>query len=170
MQLIEESYIASGEGDAQKALLKAKEASNKERGLIRMQEHGGLGDQHNVDLTYSVSSPSFLHVIELAEHVFQVLFTLAIQYTANEQYTEALNTYQLITKNRMFSNSHRLKINMGNIYYKQGQYQQAVKMYRMALDQVSSNQRLLRYKLSIVTSIIIYRCLLVAVRSVQCKT
>lgn len=54
MQLIEESYIASSDGDVRKALSKAKEASNKERSLIRTQEHGGLGDQHNIDLTYSV--------------------------------------------------------------------------------------------------------------------
>lgn len=33
---------------------------------------------------------------------------------------------------------------MGNIYFKQGQYQQAIKMYRMALDQVPSSQRNLR--------------------------
>lgn len=75
---------------------------------------------------------------------FQVLFTLGNQYAANEQYAEALNTYQLITKNRMFSNAHRLKVNMGNIYYKEGQYQQAIKMYRMALDQVPSSQKVLR--------------------------
>lgn len=55
-------------------------------------------------------------------------------------YTEALNTYQLITKNRMFSNSHRLKVNMGNIYFRQGHFHKAVKMYRMALDQVPSTQ------------------------------
>lgn len=54
MQLIEESCIACSEGDARKALAKAKDASNKERSLIRMQEQAGLGDQHNMDLTYSV--------------------------------------------------------------------------------------------------------------------
>lgn len=54
MQLIEESCIASSEGDYRKGLMKAKEASNKERNLIRMQEQSGLGDHHNMDLTYSV--------------------------------------------------------------------------------------------------------------------
>lgn len=54
MQLIEESCFASSEGDNRKALAKAKEASNKERNLIRMQEQSGLGDHHNMDLTYSV--------------------------------------------------------------------------------------------------------------------
>lgn len=33
---------------------------------------------------------------------------------------------------------------MGNIYFKQGQYAKAIKMYRMALDQVSSSQKNLR--------------------------
>lgn len=76
--------------------------------------------------------------------LFKVLFTLANQYAANELYTEALNTYQMITKNRLFSNANRLKVNMGNIYYTLGQYHKAVKMYRMALDQVPSSQKNLR--------------------------
>ncbi|KAJ8973762.1 hypothetical protein NQ317_017564 [Molorchus minor] len=129
MQLVEESCIAQFEGDNRKALTKAKEASNKERSLIRMQEQSGMGDHHNIDLTYAV------------------LFNLGNQYAANELYTEALNTYQMIIKNRMFSNAHRLKINMGNIYFRQSQYQIAVKMYRMALDQVPSSQKNLRIKI-----------------------
>ena len=35
----------------------------------------------------------------------QVLFNLANQYAANEMFAEALNTYQVIVKNRMFSNA-----------------------------------------------------------------
>lgn len=56
MQLIEESAIAQCAGDNKKALFKAKEASNKERSLIRFQEQAGL-DDHNSDLTYVVSVP-----------------------------------------------------------------------------------------------------------------
>lgn len=126
MQLIEESCIANCEGDYRKALAKAKEASNKERNLIKLQEQVDLGELHSIDLTYAV------------------LFTLGNQYAANELYTEALSTYQMIIKNRMFTNAHCLKINMGNIYYKQGRYQMAVKMFRMALDQVPSSQKNLR--------------------------
>lgn len=55
MQLVEESCIASSMGDNRKALSKAKDASNKERSLIRLQEQAGLGDHHNIDLTYAVS-------------------------------------------------------------------------------------------------------------------
>uniref|UniRef100_A0AAR5P8U6 No mechanoreceptor potential B n=2 Tax=Dendroctonus ponderosae TaxID=77166 RepID=A0AAR5P8U6_DENPD len=129
MQLVEESCIAQTAGDSRMALTKAKEASYKERSLIRMQEQNGLGEHHNIDLTYAV------------------LFNLANQYAVNELYTEALNTYQTITKNRMFANAYRLKLNMGNIYLKQGHYQMAVKMYRMALDQVPSTQKNLRIKI-----------------------
>ncbi|CAG9821542.1 unnamed protein product [Phaedon cochleariae] len=129
MQLLEEACVAQSENDFRKALAKAKDASNKERHLIRMQEQSGLGDHHNIDLTYAV------------------LFTLANQYASNELYTEAINTYQMITKNRMFSNAYRLKVNMGNIYFKQGEYQLAVKMFRMALDQVPSSQKNLRIKI-----------------------
>lgn len=70
---------------------------------------------------------------------------MANQYANNELYSEALSTYQMITKNRMFSNAYRLKVNMGNIYYKQAQYHKAIKMYRMALDQVPSSQKNLRW-------------------------
>lgn len=127
MQLIEEACVAECENDYRTALSKAKEASNKERALIKMQEQANLADLHDIDLT------------------FVVLLTLANQYTVNELFTEALSTYQMIIKNRMFTNAHRLKINMGNIYFKQGQYQMAVKMFRMALDQVSSSQKNLRF-------------------------
>ncbi len=104
-----------------------------------MREQAGLSDAHNLDLT------------------FGVLFNLANAYAANEMYSEALNTYQVqchylhsylvvssycgnlqvITKNRMFNNAGRLRVNMGNIYFKLGQYAKAIKFYRMALDQVS---------------------------------
>lgn len=56
-------------------------------------------------------------------------------------YTEALNTYQVMTKNKMFSNASRLKVNMGNIYFKLEQYNKAIKMYRMAMDQVPNTHK-----------------------------
>lgn len=40
----------------QKALEKAKEAGRKERALCRQREQTSLGEQINLDLTYSVST------------------------------------------------------------------------------------------------------------------
>ena len=61
-------------------------------------------------------------------------------------YAEAMSTYQAITKNRMFSYAYQLKVNMGNIHFKLGQYTKALKMYQMALDQVPSHNKELKYK------------------------
>ena len=57
----------------------------------------------------------------------------------------------MITKNRMFNNAGKLKVNMGNIYFKTGQYNKAIKYYRMALDQVlmsNEHDELIRVSIS----------------------
>ena len=45
----------------------------------------------------------------------------------------------------LFSLSGRLRVNMGNIYCEQKKYPQAVKQYRMALDQVPNTHKDMRY-------------------------
>lgn len=59
---------------------------------------------------------------------------------------EALNTYELIVKNKMFPNASRLKVNIGNIYFKKRDYNKAVKYYRMGLDQVPNIQKRIRLR------------------------
>lgn len=129
---MEESILAStGQKlDAIAGLAKAKEASSMDRTLLRMRNQNGGNFTHNFDLTYSV------------------LFNLANLYYKNEMFVEALNTYSLMTKNKMFPNVNRLKINMGNIYFQLGLFSKAIKMYRMALDQVPGNQKELRLKIT----------------------
>ena len=58
MDLIEESCLASCRNEGKLALDKAKEASTKERTLIRQRDQAGLSEQHNMELTFVVS----LHV------------------------------------------------------------------------------------------------------------
>ncbi|XP_047457238.1 intraflagellar transport protein 88 homolog isoform X4 [Mugil cephalus] len=127
--LIEESCMAQSMGTLQLALEKAKEAGRKERALVRQREQSGNADSINLDLTYSV------------------LLNLANQYANNEMYPEALNSYQVIVKNKMFSNAGRLKVNMANIYFKQKNYPKAIKFYRMALDQISNAHKEMRIKI-----------------------
>ncbi|KAK1797505.1 hypothetical protein P4O66_000762 [Electrophorus voltai] len=127
--LIEESCLAHAHMDLQLALEKAKDAGRKERALVRQREQTGTADHINLDLTYSV------------------LFNLANQYANNDMNTEALNTYQVIVKNKMFNNAGRLKVNMANIYFKQKNYLQAIKFYRMALDQISSAHTKMRIRI-----------------------
>nr|KAF6427665.1 intraflagellar transport 88 [Rousettus aegyptiacus] len=128
-ELVEESCIANSCGDLKLALEKAKDAGRKERVLVRQREQVTTPENTNLDLTYSV------------------LFNLASQYSANDMYAEALNTYQVIVRNKMFSNAGRLKVNMGNIYLKQRNYSKAIKFYRMALDQIPSVHKEMRIKI-----------------------
>ncbi|XP_034549851.1 intraflagellar transport protein 88 homolog isoform X2 [Notolabrus celidotus] len=127
--LIEESCMAQSIGAFQLALEKAKEAGRKERVLGRQRQQSGNTDHINIDLTYSV------------------MLNLANQYVNNEMNPEALNSYQVIVKNKMFSNAGRLKVNMANIYVKQKNYPKAIKFYRMALDQISNSHKEMRIKI-----------------------
>uniref|UniRef100_A0A8C6LIT9 Intraflagellar transport 88 n=1 Tax=Nothobranchius furzeri TaxID=105023 RepID=A0A8C6LIT9_NOTFU len=111
------------------ALDKAKEAHREERALVKQREQSGSADHINLDLTYSVQ------------------LNLANQYEKNEMHPEALSSYKAIVKNKMFSNAGRLKVNMGNIYYKQKNYHKAIKFYRMALDQISNAHKDMRSKI-----------------------
>ncbi|XP_055101259.1 intraflagellar transport protein 88 homolog isoform X8 [Symphalangus syndactylus] len=128
-ELVEESCVANSCGDLKLALEKAKHAGRKERVLVRQREQVTTPENINLDLTYSV------------------LFNLASQYSVNEMYAEALNTYQVMLKNNMFSNAGILKMNMGNIYLKQRNYSKAIKFYRMALDRVPSVNKQMRIKI-----------------------
>ncbi|KAL0615252.1 Intraflagellar transport protein 88-like protein [Plecturocebus cupreus] len=128
-ELVEESCIANSCGDLKLALEKAKDAGRKERVLMRQREQATTPENINLDLSYSV------------------LFNLASQYSASEMDAEALNTYQIMVKSKMFSNAGILKVNMGNIYLKQRNYSKAIKFYRMALDQIPSDNKQMRIKI-----------------------
>ncbi|XP_061143595.1 intraflagellar transport protein 88 homolog [Syngnathus typhle] len=127
--LITESCMAQSMGNSQLALEKAREAGRKERALGRQREQSGNAEQINVDLTYAV------------------LLNLANQYENNEMYPEALNSYQVIIKDKMFANAGRLKVNMANIWVKQKNYPKAIKLYRMALDHISDDYKEMRIKI-----------------------
>lgn len=81
------------------------------------------------------------------ELTYGVLFNLANAYHANEMPTEALHSYSLIVKNKDFAQAGRLRVNMGNIYYEQEKYPSAIKMYRMALDQIPNSAKATRFKI-----------------------
>lgn len=124
-KLLEESAAASIESDNNDYSLayeKADAAVKKERQLCKHREMHNLMDQINLDLTYAVC------------------FNMALVHEKREMYSEAINTYGIIVKNKQYSNSGRLRVNIGNLYFKQKQFLQAVRMYRIALDQLQDNQ------------------------------
>jgi intraflagellar transport protein 88 len=130
-QLLHDSALATDEGRESIGLSKAKEAGKRERQLLKQRETLGLMEQANLDLTYCV------------------LVNLAYQYHVNRMHQEAINTYTVVVKNKTFNQSGRLRVNIGNIYLELGKHQQAIKMYRMALDQLSQSNKDIRYHLSL---------------------
>jgi hypothetical protein len=50
-------------------------------------------------------------------------------------------TTAVIVRNKTFPNGGRLRVNMGNIYFEQKKYSTAIKMYRMALDQIPATSK-----------------------------
>eukprot|EP00730_Choanoeca_flexa_P000004 TRINITY_DN10001_c0_g1_i2.p1 TRINITY_DN10001_c0_g1~~TRINITY_DN10001_c0_g1_i2.p1 ORF type:complete len:846 (+),score=200.15 TRINITY_DN10001_c0_g1_i2:326-2539(+) len=126
---LEQCAFAVERQQFQEALDTAKEAETLERQLSKQREQHLGADQLNFDLT------------------FAVLVNLANVQQFAEEYTEAINTLLSLIKNKMFDRAGRLRINIGTIYFTQGKYFQAVKQYRMALDQVPAEQQGLRNKI-----------------------
>jgi len=127
--LLEESILVSCKQDPKLALEKAKDAVSKDKSLNKQKERlaGSVeGISINTDLSFALE------------------FNVAAQYTSCEMFTEALRTYTAIVKNRSYTNSGRVKVNIGNIYFFQGNFAKAIKFYRMALDQVPNTQKDLR--------------------------
>lgn len=130
-RMLEESVNAASRKEYELALDLAKDCVAKERSFNRMKEQSGLADSFgpNSDLT------------------FAILFNLAEQYSNNQMWAEAINTYQSMLKNQAFTNTGRLRMNIGGIHFNQGNYPKAIKFFRMALDQVANTQVELRLKL-----------------------
>lgn len=123
---IEVAAEAISLGDEKKALENAKLAGKAERNLVRHREQYASQLQGNDSQT-------------MTELSFSVCLLLANAYHLNRLYDEAINTYNIILKNKQYTQSGRMRVNMGNIYFIQKKYPQAIKMYRMALDQIPSN-------------------------------
>ncbi|CAN0528285.1 unnamed protein product, partial [Ectocarpus sp. 8 AP-2014] len=78
---------------------------------------------------------------------YAVCFNLANCYHQNGMKKEALREYGAIVKNKQYPQAGRLRANMGNIYYEQREYPEAIKNYRMALDQVPNTGKEVRFKI-----------------------
>jgi intraflagellar transport protein 88 len=127
--LLEESAKANVDGKALVALEKAKQAIKKERALCKHREKHEHGDQINMDLTCAV------------------LFNLANQYHANGMHVEAIQAYGTVVKRKEYLHAGRLRVNMGNIFFEQKKYQNAIKMYKMAMDQIGNQSRAMKYQI-----------------------
>lgn len=106
------------------ALQRAKEAGKRERSLQKACQRAGL--------------PGTAAGEALA---FAVVANLAACYQACGQDDQALNAYAAIVRSGRFPHAPWLRVNAGNVHYGRQQYAQAVRMYRMALDQVPTSMQ-----------------------------
>lgn len=130
-ELLEESILCASRGENKLSLEKAKEAVAKEKSLTKQKERMPVAEGIAINLDLS----------------FGVQFNLALQQVNMQQLNEAITTYTSIMKNRSFASSGRLKLNVGNIHFAQENYAKAIKLYRMALDQVPNTHKSLRMEI-----------------------
>ncbi|KAL0229948.1 hypothetical protein PCE1_003512 [Barthelona sp. PCE] len=115
---VQQSACEAAEGNYEEALSLARKASYAERQASSMRRAAGLSEPQNIDVFFTTT------------------LQLANALELNEIYSEAIETYSILARNREFAHSARLRLNIGNIYFKQKQYKNSLKMYTMALDNV----------------------------------
>lgn len=127
--MINESNNAWQLGKPSEALDKSKEACSKMVMLEKYLEKSDLKEFINTELQFSV----FLN--------------LASMFEKNELWQEALAEYSKLNNGRASENQFLVRINMGNIYFKQGKFPMAIKMYKMALDMTPQKFAALKFKI-----------------------
>lgn len=124
-KLLEETAMLCEQRKFQEAQIKAKEAIILDRQLSKLREEDNP-ETVNQDLSFATQ------------------LNQACVFEQAEMFPEALHAYHQIIKHKISERAGRVRVNMGNIYFQQKQYLQAVKMYRMALDQTPNTHLELR--------------------------
>jgi tetratricopeptide (TPR) repeat protein len=111
--------------------LKAQEAQRVADELQRQYGASDWQDNAQVDLQFAV----------------QVCLAHCSHQVGLDQ--EALGIYNAIVKNSEYHMAGRLRVNIGNVYFKRKQWTEAIKQYRMALDQIPTERQVLLSHLDI---------------------
>ncbi len=129
-KIIEESSFLLRDGQHYHALQKAQVAVKKDKNLTKFINDHSLSQQHGQSLT------------------FATWFHLAKVYEQNGKSANAITTYETLVRQKRFRSCvAQIRVSMGNLYNVQGDYVEAIRMYRMALDQTSRNEKELKRKI-----------------------
>lgn len=127
---LEETASLTAAGQKLPALEMAKEAVKREHALVKHRKATNTAEQNNMDLTFAAA------------------FALAHAYQSAGMANEAIGAYTAIAKDREHPLAGRVKVNIGNIYFQLKKYVAAIKMYRMAVDQLDAgSHRALRMRI-----------------------
>lgn len=128
--LIDESCILASEKKLTEALDKAKEAMNRQKYLERYLEENGLSEILNHELRVAVG------------------MNLATLYEKNELDQEAIKEYTNLTNAKDMESTYEgyiqmsVRVNLGNIYFRQKNFATAIKMYKKAINDVPKDLKL----------------------------
>lgn len=129
-KLIRDGMAAASRQDYATALGKIRESIKVEQRLSQHRNANGMADQINHELRLCV----WMHLAQ-------------IQTLAN-QADQALAVYEKLVKTAEGQTFAQIRFLMGNILHNQGQYQKALKNYRMALDHTPTEYPRLRQKIA----------------------
>lgn len=130
--LIDESCLLCAEKKFTEALQKGKDAMAKQKYMEKYLDENKMTDMINNELHFTVA------------------LNLATLYEKNELYQEALKEYTNLTnaKNHEDGMESFVRVNMGNIYFKQANFAMAIRMYKKALDNIHKDLKIsMRYKI-----------------------
>ncbi len=127
--LVNESNVCFYAGQPNEALDKGKEARTKMSALEKYLDKNELADYLNLELHFCVG------------------MNLASLYERNELWQEALTEYTRLVNDKAWDSQFLIRMNMGNIYFKQDNFLLAIKMYKMALDMAPQKYAALKYKI-----------------------
>ena len=129
--LLEQSMKLLRQEDLHEALETAKKAGKRDMDLVKYREANGLVVEDGHGLSYAT------------------LFHLALAYESNQLPEEAVKTYMYILRQKKFLSKYswRARVNLGNIRQSQGDYAEAIRSYRMALDQIPPEERQIGFKI-----------------------
>ncbi len=135
LSLVNQSCQYSKEQKPQLALETAKEAFQIEKQAMK------ICDKY---ISQVANAETVLPSLNLDAQLC-VELNLALCYQACGMHTDALSIYNGLTKNKVLTQGGKLRVNMGNVYMEMKDYSNALKMYRMALDQIPSTNKNMRY-------------------------
>lgn len=165
-ELVESSYVVASRGELKLALIKAQDAQSKMGALKKIFdkqmsiierssstspiENNLAEDRQDKEYTDTIND-SALPVttgVSINEGMIMVKANLLMQLLQNGQLNHAMEIYNELNNRSSLLDSKdsandkviaRLGINIANEYYRQSQYQRALKYYRLTLDRISSS-------------------------------
>ena len=135
-RLCERSILSAAKGDKESALEKAKmavrreKALRKQRAVYHQQQQSGKAKSEDADEEEEKSAVAK----ENLDLTYNTVMNLAARSAESGLWEEAIQALLGIVTNKQFRGNGRLRVNIGELYFRQRDYQNAAKQYRMALD------------------------------------